>query len=88
MQGDGCVKLTQSAAVGNHSLAVTGGEMILDLNGYTLTGQGIAPITVQGGSLTVIDSVGGGGLVGGAGAPAPVSYTHLDVYKRHGPHQR
>lgn len=70
MQGDGCVKLTQSAAVANHSLAVTGGEMILDLNGYTLTGQGIAPITVQGGSLTVIDSVGGGGLVGGAGAPA------------------
>lgn len=63
----------------NEGIIVSSGTTTLDLNGKTITGKaginatspnGVTPITVNGGTLTLIDSVGGGGITGG-NATAP-----------------
>ena len=63
-------------------ITMTSGTITLDLNGQTITGaagintyspNGVTPITVNGGTLTLIDSVGGGGITGGNAAAASSS---------------
>lgn len=58
----------------------SGASFTLDLNGKTITGaagintyspHGVTPITVGGGTLTLIDSAGGGGITGGNAVAAP-----------------
>lgn len=67
---EGRVQLTRSCTVTGRPLTFVGGEITLDLNGCTLTGQSVSPLALQGGALTVVDSAGGGGVTGGSGMPA------------------
>lgn len=65
----------QSSVTLAAGITVTDGTTTLDLNGQTITGaadadrfsRGVTPITVEGGALTLIDTAGGGGIVGGNG---------------------
>lgn len=65
-ENKGCTVRLQENMIHSGTLTVNDGSFTLDVNGRQLTGEkGKTLLQLNGGSLTLMDSVGGGSMVGG-----------------------
>lgn len=65
-ENKGCTVRLQENMIHSGTLTVNDGSFTLDVNGKQLTGEkGKTLLQLNGGSLTLMDSVGGGSMVGG-----------------------
>lgn len=74
LENKGCTVRLQENMIHSGTLTVNDGSFTLDVNGRQLTGEkGKTLLQLNGGSLTLMDSVGGGSMVGGKRAGSTVA---------------